>query len=179
VLLVVLPVFTLLWPFRPLSSLARRGWWLFVELAFLPCLMVVPLELAVGSPTPVLLVAYLGISAASPFLLSIAGTNLAWIGFPSVPGTVNPALQRGVATAPAAPARYAAPLASSGATDATGVVARGIRSVGSASTPMVPPLAVAEALGHGAAHLARHVAGRPGAGGRPPRLPPLRPGGSA
>ncbi|MFY9716932.1 MAG: hypothetical protein WAK40_03230, partial [Thermoplasmata archaeon] len=109
VLLVVLPVFTLVWPFRPLSPLARRAWLLFVELAFLPCVLVIPLELAVHSPSPVMLVAYLGAALASPFLLSLAGTNVAWLGFSSASGTVGSTVQRSLSTAPSAPSRYAAP----------------------------------------------------------------------
>jgi len=180
VLLVVLPVFTLLWPFRPLSSLARRGWLLFVEVAFLPCVMVIPLELAVNSPSAVMLVAYLGVAAASPFLLSIAGSNMGWLGFPSTSGTVTPALQRAVSTAPSAPARYAGPALSSSASGPSGrAIADGVRAVGTASAPMAPPLAFAELLGQGAAHLARHVGRRVGDREGPPRVAPLRPGGNA
>ncbi|MGB6501273.1 MAG: hypothetical protein WBG19_07740, partial [Thermoplasmata archaeon] len=109
VLLVLLPIFTLVWPFRPLSSLARRAWLLFAELAFLPCVLVVPLELAVHSPSAVMLVAYLGVALSAPFLLSIAGSNATVLGFPSAAGTATPAAQRSLATAPSAPARLAAP----------------------------------------------------------------------
>jgi len=180
VLIVVLPVFTLVWPFRPFSSLARRGWLLFVELAFLPCVLIVPLELAVGTSSPVLLVAYLGVAVGSPFLLSMAGTHLSAVGFPSAPGTIGPALQRSVGSAPSAPARYASATVSSAATGATGrSLESGLRAVGSASAPMAPPIAFAELLGQGAAHLARHVRGISGSGAGPPRIPPLRPGGGA
>jgi hypothetical protein len=178
VLIVVLPVFTLVWPFRPFSSLARRGWLLFVELAFLPCVMVIPLELAVGTASPVLLVAYLGVALGSPFLLSMAGTHLSAVGFPSAPGTLGPAVQRAVGSAPSAPARYVAPALSSGPARSTGrTLGSGLRAVGSASAPMAPPIAFAELLGQGAAHLARHV--RTVADGQraPSRIPPLRPGG--
>jgi hypothetical protein len=182
VLLVLLPVFTLVWPFRPLSSLARRAWLLFVELAFLPCVTVIPLELAVGSPTPVILVAYLGVALASPFLLSIAGTNMVWLGFPSAAGTIGPATQRGLSSAPGAPARFATPALSPSSTGGGGAASRaatgGLRAAGSASAPMAPPLAFAELVGHGAAHLARHVSAGGGLTGHPPRIPPLRPGGT-
>jgi hypothetical protein len=181
VLLVLLPVFSLVWPFRPLSSLARRAWLLFVELAFLPCVTVVPLELAVGSPTPVILIAYLGAAVASPFLLSIAGTNMVLLGFPSTAGTVGPATQRALSTAPSAPARFATPALSpspAGGGGALGrAVAGGVRAAGSASAPMAPPLAIAELVGHGAAHLARHIGASGGTPGHPPRVPPLLPGG--
>src|SRR5208283_4360074 len=89
VLLVLLPIFTLLWPLHPLSPLARRGWLLFGELAFLPCVLVVPLELAVGSPNPVMLVAYLAVAVASPFFLSLAGTSLVSFGFGGASGVVQ------------------------------------------------------------------------------------------
>ena len=180
VLIVVLPGFTLVWPFRPFSALARRGWLLFVELAFLPCVMVIPLELAVGSSSPVLLVAYLGVALGSPFLLSMAGTHLSAVGFPSAPGTVGPALQRAVGSAPSAPARYASGAVSSASSGATGrALGSGLRAVGSASAPMAPPIAFAELLGQGAAHLARHIREVSRNGGGPSRIPPLRPRGGA
>ncbi|MGP8077120.1 MAG: hypothetical protein ACLQD8_04795 [Thermoplasmata archaeon] len=181
VLLVLLPVFTLVWPFRPLSPLARRAWLWFVELAFLPCVLVVPLELAVHSPNPVILVGYLGVALASPALLSIAGTNVAWLGFPSPAGTVGPAVQRSVGTAPSAPARFAAPALPSPTSPSAGAAGRaaagGLRAAGTASAPMAAPLVFAELVGHGAAHLTRHMTGGGGRSGGPPRVPPLRPGG--
>jgi len=181
VLLVVLPVFTLVWPFRPLSPLARRAWLLFVELAFLPCVLVVPLELAVHSPSPVLLVAYLGAALASPFLLSLAGTNVAWLGFASAGGTAGPAVQRSLATAPSAPSRYASPALAAPSSPGGNVAGRAVggtvRAAGSAAAPMAAPVALAELLGHGAAHLARHVRTVAGRTGGPPRVAPPRPGG--
>jgi len=174
VLLVLLPVFSLLWPFRPLSPLARRGWLLFVELAFAPCAMVVPLELAVRSPSPVMLVAYLGVALASPYLLSVAGTNLVGFGFPSTGAVVHQSTQRAVATAPSGPAAFAAPVASGGSGLAGRSAASGVRGVGGASATMAPPIAVAQLLGHGGAHLARHI-GRAVHGAGPGHLPPLRP----
>jgi len=62
VLLVLLPAFSLLAPIPVLAPLARRSWLLFGELAFLPVVVVVPLELAVGAPSILLLVAYLTIA---------------------------------------------------------------------------------------------------------------------
>jgi hypothetical protein len=178
VLLVLLPLFTLLWPFRPLSAIPRRGWLLFVELAFLPSVLVVPLELAVRSPNPEILVGYLGVALASPYLLSASGSHLMAIGFPSVGSTVHQSSQRGLAVAPAAATGLASPAAGvlkgGGATGAA--VAGGIRAAGSASAPLAAPLAVTELLGHGALHLARHIGGRSGGGG-PARVPPMRPGG--
>lgn len=181
VLLVLLPLFTLVWPFRPLSGLARRGWLLFAELAFVPSVLVVPLELAVRSPGPVLLVGYLGAALASPFLLSVAGTNVYHLGFPSAVATTGPAAQRAIAVAPSAPARLASPAfpTASGPGSPTGAASRAagsaVRAAGTAAAPMAGPMAFSELLGHGAAHLVRHV--RPGAHGPPARGAPLRPGG--
>jgi hypothetical protein len=179
VLLVLLPIFTLLWPIRPLAGLARRAWFLFAELAFLPCVMVVPLELAVASPNPVVLVGYLGIAVASPYLLSVAGTHLVAFGFPAAGGAISGASQRGLSTAPRAAVGYAQP--ASGALRAQGAggrtVAGAVQVAGSAAAPAAAPLAVAEVVGHGALHLVRHIAGSARPGGRGPSLPAIRPGG--
>ncbi len=178
VLLVLLPIFTLLWPIPPLASLARRAWFLFAELAFLPCVMVIPLELAVGSPNPVLLVAYLGIAVASPYLLSVAGTHLVAFGFPSSGGLIASGTQRGLATAPQAAAGYLGPAAGSlkGSGAAGQAVAGAVRAAGSAAAPAAAPLAAVELVGHAAVHLVRHVSATRGGGG-PPSLPPIRGGG--
>jgi hypothetical protein len=179
VLVVLLPLLTLLWPFRPVSSIPRRAWFLFAELAFLPTVLVVPLELAVGSPTPVILVGYLGVALASPFLLSVASTHLVAVGFPGAAGVVQGGTSRGLSAAPGAATAAAAPAANAlragGAASRT--VASGVRAAGSATTPLAAPLAVRDLLGQGALHLARHV-GRPGARDAPPKVPPLRPGGA-
>lgn len=187
VLVVLLPVFTLVWPFRPLAPLARRAWFLFVELTFLPCVLVVPLELAVGSPNPVLLVGYLGCALASPYLLSVAGTHLVAFGFPASGGAIGAGTQRGLAAAPAGLGQYAGPVGSTARS--SGVVgpalAGAARSAGSAALPAAVPLAAAQLVGHGALHLVRHVrsahAPGPGAGGGGPgpgRWPPVRDGRS-
>jgi hypothetical protein len=176
VLLVVLPPLTIVWPFRPLSPLARRAWLLFAELAFLPCVMVVPLELAVGSPNPVLLVGYLSVALASPFLLSIAGTQLMGIGFPSSGSLVLSGSQRGLSAAPStatAPFAPAGRLASRGG-PAGRAVAASVKAAGTASAPLAAPLAVGQLLGHGAVRLARHIRPNVGGGGRPPSPGPLR-----
>lgn len=99
VLLVLLPIFTLLWALPPLESLARRGWTLFVELAFLPSVILVPLELAVGAPSVLLVLAYLTIAVGSPYLISISRTQLGGIGFPSAGGALTGGLQRGLTVA--------------------------------------------------------------------------------
>jgi hypothetical protein len=180
VLLVLLPIFTLLWPLRPVAAIARRAWFLFVELAFLPCVMVVPLELAVGSPTPILLVAYLGVALASPYLLSLAGTHLVAFGFPASSPTLAGATQRGLTSAPGAATGYVGP--ASGSLRSSGAAGRAFagstRAAGSAAAPAAAPLAAAELVGHGALHLVRHITGRTGSAARPPSLPPIRGGGA-
>jgi hypothetical protein len=179
VLLVLLPIFTLLWPLRPLSPLARRGWLLFGELAFLPCVLVVPLELAVGSPNPVMLVSYLAVAVASPYFLSLAGTHLAAFGFAGATSVVHSNVQRGLAVAPAAAGAPFGPVASGArASGAAGRAFAGTaRVAGSAAAPAAAPLAVGELLGHGAVHLVRHFRPPPDPSG-PGSQPPMRRGGS-
>ncbi len=178
-LLVLLPLFTLLWPFRPLSTLPRRAWFLFAELAFLPSVLVVPLELAVGSTSPVLLVGYLGVALSAPFLLSVATNHLVALGFPGAATVVQGGAQRGMAGAPAAALAGTGPasaaLRSGGPVGQT--LSAGMKAAATASGPVAAPLAIRDLLGHGGMRLARHL-GAPG--GRPPRprIPPLRPGGS-
>ncbi len=176
VLLVLLPIFTLLWPVRPFSTIARRAWLLFLELAFLPCVLVVPLELAVGSPTPVLLVAFLGVALASPFLLSLAGTHLSAFGFPAAAATLSAGTQRGLATAPAGATAFVAPAASSlrSSGPAGAALAGGTRVAGSAAAPAAAPLAAAELVGHGALHLVRHFSEPKGGAPRSSAMPPIR-----
>jgi hypothetical protein len=177
VLLVALPLLTLLWPFRPLAALPRRAWLLFAELAFLPCVLVIPLELAVGSPSPVLLVGYLGAAVASPFLLSVAGSHLVAIGFPSGGTVAQASANRGLASAPGAATGLAAPaLAAVRDSGAIGRAAGGAaRSAATAGGPLAVPAALHELLGHGALSVARHIGERSGRGGGPPHFPPLRP----
>lgn len=191
VLLVVLPIFTLLWPLRPLSTLARRAWLLFVELVFLPCVLVVPLELAVGSPNPVLLVGYLSAAVASPYLLSLAGTQLVSFGFPGAGATMGGAVTRGSAAAPSGAVARFRPIAESARTSgAIGSTISGtVRAAGSAALPAAAPLAAGELIGRGALHLLRHVTrharstggSTPGPTRRPSeakRWGPIRKGGS-
>ncbi|MGI0054532.1 MAG: hypothetical protein ACREB9_01075 [Thermoplasmata archaeon] len=159
-LLVLLPIFTLVWPIRPLSVLARRGWLLFVELAFLPCILVIPLELAVGSPSVILLVAYLTLALASPYFLSISGTHLTQIGFPSAGSALSGGVERGMAagarTVSSGLGGLATP-AGGGGGAIGGAIAGGARAVGSSSLAGAGPLAVADAIGRGTGHLARHI----------------------
>ncbi len=177
VLVVVLPLVTLLWPFRPLAAVPRKAWLLFAELAFVPCVLVVPLELAVASPSPVLLVGYLSAALASPYLISAAGAHLVAIGFPSTSTTVQAGATRGLGAAPQGVAGLAGPTASAGReSGALGRAALGaVRSAAASTAPLAVPSALRELLGHGALSVARHVGG--GANRTPPRVPPLRPGG--
>lgn len=179
VLLVLLPIFTLLWPLRPLSPLARRAWLLFGELAFLPCVMVVPLELAVGSPDPVMLVAYLAVAVASPYLLSLAGTQLVAFGLAGASGTLHSNVQRGLQIAPAAATSSFVPTANGLRSSGSGgtAVAGTVRTVGSAAAPVAAPLAVREIVGQAGRHLALHW-GRSSDGKPPTGQPPLHDGGA-
>jgi hypothetical protein len=180
VLVVLLPIFTLLWPIRPLALLARRAWFLFAELVFLPCVLVVPLELAVGSPSPVLLVGYLGCAVASPYLLSLAGTHLSSFGFPASAAAITAGSQRGLAAAPGGATGYVTPAVTGArAAGSTGPALAGtVRTAGTAAAPAALPLVAAQLAGHGALHLLRHVRGA----GDSPRSsrswPAVRGGGS-
>jgi hypothetical protein len=159
VLLVLLPVFTLLWPLRPLSSIPRRAWLLFLELAFLPCVLVIPLQLAVGSPNPVLLVGFLGVAVASPYLLSVAGTHLVAFGFPGSGGTLSAGVSRGLATTSSGTSALVGPSANAaaGAGSAGRAVAGAARALGTASFPAAAPLAAGTVVGHAGLHLLRHL----------------------
>jgi len=162
VLIVVLPLFTIVWPIRPFSTWAKRGWLLFIELAFLPCVLVIPLELAVGSPNVGLLVAYLSIALASPFLLSMSGTQLSSFGFPNVGSTLSNGVERGLAQASRGPASGAQAFSGSGGggNGGAGAAIQGSsRSISGAAMPAAAPILVADAFGRSAAHLARHIRG--------------------
>jgi hypothetical protein len=179
VLIVLLPIFTLLWPLRPLSPLARRAWLLFGELAFLPCILVVPLELAVGSPNPIMLVSYLAAALGAPYFLSLAGTHLVSFGFGGASSVVHSNAQRGLSVAPSAAASTLGPIASGArASGAAGRTVAGVtRVVGSAAAPAAAPLAVGELLGQGAWHLVHHL--RPNSEADGPKSTPSLHGGGA
>ncbi len=180
VLLVLLPIFTLLWPFGVLAPLARRAWLLFVELVFLPCVLVVPLELAVGSPSVEMLLAYLICALGSPFLLSTAGSHLAAIGFPVGGATSAGGLQQGLQATSGGAAGYLSPAStpaggrSSPLGPALGSVAR---AAGSASAPSAAPLAAAHLVGQAEVHLVRHIGPGAGRAPGPGAWPPVRGGG--
>lgn len=159
VLLVLLPVFTLLWPIPTLAPLARRGWLLFAELAFLPCVMVVPLELAVGSSSAPMLLAFLTVALGSPAMISLAGAQLTSMGFPSAGSVVASSTQRGLSVASPAAASVLRPISANAglAPGVRGVATAAGRALGSSAFPAALPLLAGEALGRGAGHLIRHV----------------------
>jgi hypothetical protein len=174
VLLVLLPLFTLLWPIPPVAALARRAWLLFFEVAFLPCVLVVPLELAVGTTSPVLLVGFLGVALASPFLLSLAGTHLVAFGLPGSGGAFSAGAQRGMSAGASSTSSLVGPGARAAASSGAGgrAAASAASVAGSASFPAAAPLAAAELVGHAALHLFRHLPARGASPG--PSWAPIR-----
>lgn len=160
VLLVLLPVLTLLWPIPTLAPLARRAWLWYGELSFLPCVVVVPLELAVHTPTVLLLLGYLTAAIAAPAFLSVAERNLASLGFTSAGSAVGGALQRGLATASRTTSSYVTPAARLPGLSPEGRAAAGSagRAFAGASFPASLPIAAGEFLGMGTVQLAHHLA---------------------
>ncbi len=94
VLLVLLPPLTLLWPIPGAGSLARKVWVLFIEMTFLPCFLVVPLVLAVGSTSVLLTMGLFSVALAMPQILSISGASLSHAGFPNASFVVGSSLLR-------------------------------------------------------------------------------------
>lgn len=184
VLIVLLPIFTLLWALPPLESLARRGWTLLVELAFLPSVILIPLELAVGAPSVLLVLAYLSIAVGSPYLISLSRAQLGGIGFPSAGGALTGGLQRGLAVA-ALTTQGGANAVAPG-TSAAGRAAQlgtAVRSFASHAGKAPLPGGLALGAGHlvtqGSRHLLRHLgqlrASRSAVPGHPSRMPEPRP----
>lgn len=159
VLLVLLPIFSLLLALPPIDTAARKAWLLFAEVAFLPCVIVVPLELAVDSPNVLLLLGYLTCALASPWLISIAGASLTGGGFPSAGSAISGAVQRGLSVATLSLGSYARPLAALAPATRLGRVAGGLaRAAGSGGAgPAMLPMLTADVFGRGAAHLTRHL----------------------
>lgn len=162
VLLVLLPIFTLLWALPPLAALARRGWMLAVELAFLPAVILVPLELAVGAPSALLVLAYVSIAVGSPYLISVSRTHLGGLGFPSAGAALTGGLQRGLAIATLTTQgslRAAAP--GTAATGRAGQVGSALRSfaghLGKAPLPGGLALGAGQLVAQGSRHLFQHV----------------------
>ncbi|HZY93216.1 MAG TPA: hypothetical protein VFG07_10670 [Thermoplasmata archaeon] len=159
VLLVLLPVMTLLWPLPSLAPLARRAWAMFAQLAFLPCVLVIPLELAVGSPSVLLLLGFLVTALSSPSLLSMASAHLGSVGFPSGGSALSGGIQRGLSVGSLSLSGVFRPLeGASGKPGATRHVAHLGQLAGRAAFPAGAPLVGAELLGRGAGHLLKHVA---------------------
>lgn len=164
VLLVLLPILTLLYPIPTLRPLARRAWLWFAELAFLPCVMIVPLELSVGSTSIMMTMGYLVVALGAPALLSIAGASLTGAGFPSASGAITGGIQRGLAVATLAAegvvAPIAAPIAGAGVAGAVGAATR---HASSAPAPFALSAFGSHLFGQGTSRLLRHLAG-PGKG---------------
>jgi hypothetical protein len=161
VLLVALPMLTLVGALPALRPVARRAWFLFGEAAFLPCIAVIPLELAVGSSSILLLVAYLTVAVGSPALISSAGSHLASLGFPSAGSTLSGGVQRGLSVASQGATSYLRPIVNSSSSSVGAKAVSGTMSVASkAPLPVAAPLAAGDLIGRGAAHLLRHMKSR-------------------
>jgi hypothetical protein len=158
VLLVLLPAFSLLGPIPPLAPLAKRAWLLFLEFAFLPCVVVVPLELAVGAPSSLMLVGYLAIALGAPSLLNVAGAQVTRLGFPSAGAAVTGGVERGLAGASAGVSALARPAVAAARPGTRGASAVAGARTALARTPLpyAAPLLVAEGLGRGAEALFGH-----------------------
>ncbi len=161
VLLVLLPVFTLLAPIPALAPLARRAWTMFGQLAFLPCILVIPLELAVGSSNVLLLLGYLTVALSTPSLVSLASAQLSGLGFPSAGGALTGGIQRGLSVASLSVGNLFRPLAGvSGASRASqwaGRLGRSSQAASRAPFPATVPLFGADLAGRSVAHLFRHL----------------------
>ncbi|MCI4328270.1 MAG: hypothetical protein L3K01_02715 [Thermoplasmata archaeon] len=158
VLLVLLPAFSLLAPIPVLEPLARRSWLLFGELAFLPVVVVIPLELAVGSPSMLVLVAYLAIALGAPSLINVAGGQLGRLGFPSAGGALTGGVERGLAVASVGVSSVTRPLLSAGRSAPRAKAVQSVaQSVAKVPIPFAAPLLAAEGIGRGAEAMFRHV----------------------
>src|SRR5579859_1787176 len=162
VLLVLLPIFTLLWSLPPLSSLARRGWTLLVELAFLPSVILIPLELAVGAPSVLLVLAYLSLAVGSPYLISISRAQLGGLGFPTAGGALTGGVQRGLSIAALSAQESASAVAPSVATPGRGAqlgsAVRGLAGhLGRAPLPAGAALGAGHLVAHGSRQLLQHL----------------------
>jgi len=164
VLLVLLPLFTLLWALPPLAVLARRGWSLLVELAFLPAVILVPLELAVGTSSILLLLAYLTIAVGSPYLISLSRAQLGGLGFPSAGSALTGGLQRGLAvgslSAQGTLNGAATTAAAAGGAMGPGSVVRTLAGhMGRTPLPGGVALSAGHVLGQGSRRLLSHLGG--------------------
>ncbi|HUI38228.1 MAG TPA: hypothetical protein VLY85_01200 [Thermoplasmata archaeon] len=157
VLLVLLPVLTLVGAVPTLRPLTRRAWLLFGEAAFLPCVLVIPLELAVGSPSVLFLLAYLTIALGSPALISVAGTHLSQLGAPTASGVVSGGIQRGLGLASLSAGAAAQPAAEARRAKGSAVAVGAVKASSRGPLPLSVPLAAGDLVGRGAGHLLRHL----------------------
>jgi hypothetical protein len=158
VLVVLLPMATVLWPIPTFAPLARRAWLLFVELAFLPCVVIVPLELAVGAPSILLLLGYLTVAVSAPSLISLAGAQLREAGFAGGGSALVGGLQRGLLLGSSGSGGYLRPLATGTRGGRAAPIASSLaRSATSTTLPAAIPVLTAEAIGWGTHHLFRHL----------------------
>ena len=159
VLVVLLPLFTLVYPIPSLAPLARRGWLLFGQLAFLPWVVLVPLELAVRSGSAPLLVGYLTVALAAPGLLALAGSHAGAMGFPAAGSALTSGVSRGLSLgASAGGSVLNAPVPRGGQTPSAATALRAAgRTAASVPMPVSLPFFAAEMAGHGAARLFRHI----------------------
>ena len=178
VLLVLLPLATLLWPIPTFAPLARRAWLLFIELSFLPCVVVVPLELAVGSPSVLLLLGYLTVAVSAPSLISLAGAQLREAGFAGGGSAVVGGIQRGLLLASTGGGGYLRPVAAANRAGRGGAIAGSLaRTATATALPASIPALSSEAIGWGAHHLFRHVPRLVHAVQSRDRFPAVRSGG--
>lgn len=98
VLIVLLPPLTLLWSIPQAAPLARKAWTLFVEMTFLPGLLIVPLALAVGSPSILLTLGLFAVALAMPQLFSVAGHSASQLGLPNSGSSISSGMERGAAS---------------------------------------------------------------------------------
>lgn len=157
VLLVVLPMLTLAGAVPSLRPIAHRAWSMFGEAAFLPCVLVIPLELAVGAPNILLLLAYLTVALGSPSLIASAGSHLSAVGFPSGGSALTGGIQRGLSVASLGATSYVRPILGAGASKGAKALSGAVGLASKASLPVAAPLAAVDLLGQGAAHLLRHL----------------------
>ncbi len=157
VILVLLPILTLLWPIPTLAPLTKRVWWLLGELAFLPCVMVIPLELAVGAGSIILLLGYLTVALSAPVLIGMTASRLPALGFPGAGAVMTGGVRQGLQGASQVGGRLATPAAQAVSRGSLGWLGGAVRSASAAPVPITFPLLAAEAVGHGAMHLARQL----------------------
>ncbi|MCI4366380.1 MAG: hypothetical protein L3K08_01365 [Thermoplasmata archaeon] len=177
VLVVLLPLFTLVYPIPSLSGLARRGWILFGQLAFLPWVVIIPLELAVGSGSALLLVGYLTVALSAPGLLAIAGSQLTHLGFPPAGTSLSAGVQRGMASASSTVGAAMPTVGGRSIPSAASAVGTAARSATAAPFPATLPLFAGGLAGHATTRLFRHIPGIQELTGAPGRFPAVHPRG--